>query len=194
MENYCTQCGSKLAPGSRFCSNCGAPVTGEREASFDALSQSNGTKDGRVDFSRFPSYKVGTGKTLREKYFSTKGRLNRKRYFLRSLALAGMTFLICVAIFMIMFCLVFQMADNHVSLPQLLFTSVIPLIGMLLFAVPQVSSIMLAIRRSHDLGKSGEYVLWSFIPLAGLYFAFHLVFVKGTTGPNEYGPDPLQKE
>ena len=46
-----------------------------------------------------------------------------------------------------------------------------------------VPSIAVAIRRMHDVGKSGWYIL---IPIYNLILAF----TEGDKGPNEYGPDP----
>ncbi|OWP63074.1 DUF805 domain-containing protein [Hymenobacter amundsenii] len=46
-----------------------------------------------------------------------------------------------------------------------------------------VPGIALAIRRMHDVGKSGWFVL---IPIYNLILAC----TEGDNGPNEYGPDP----
>lgn len=46
-----------------------------------------------------------------------------------------------------------------------------------------VPSIAVGIRRMHDVGKSGWYIL---IPLYNLYLAC----TEGEQGPNEYGPNP----
>jgi uncharacterized membrane protein YhaH (DUF805 family) len=46
-----------------------------------------------------------------------------------------------------------------------------------------VPSIAVAIRRMHDVGKSGWYLL---IPIYNLVLAC----TAGETGPNQYGPDP----
>ena len=46
-----------------------------------------------------------------------------------------------------------------------------------------IPSIAVAIRRMHDVGKSGWYIL---IPIYNLILAC----TEGDKGPNEYGPDP----
>jgi uncharacterized membrane protein YhaH (DUF805 family) len=48
-----------------------------------------------------------------------------------------------------------------------------------------VPSIAVAVRRMHDVGKSGWFVL---IPIYNLVLAV----TEGTKGPNEYGPDPKE--
>ena len=47
----------------------------------------------------------------------------------------------------------------------------------------------LAVRRLHDVNKSGWNVLWSLIPLIGLYLIY-LVLQPTGTEPNQYG-DPV---
>lgn len=46
-----------------------------------------------------------------------------------------------------------------------------------------IPSIAVAVRRMHDVGKSGWFIL---IPFYNLYLAVS----EGTSGENEYGPDP----
>ncbi|MEQ1830526.1 MAG: DUF805 domain-containing protein, partial [Pirellula sp.] len=64
---------------------------------------------------------------------------------------------------------------------------------MTLWFIPLVW-IMLAIqvKRWHDLNKSGWMVLIGLIPCLGVISLVFVGFVKGTTGPNDYGDDPLQ--
>ncbi|MEA2022835.1 MAG: DUF805 domain-containing protein [Actinomycetota bacterium] len=53
-------------------------------------------------------------------------------------------------------------------------------------------SLAINIKRWHDRGKSGWWILISFIPLIGPIWALIEVgFLPGTPGTNEYGPDPL---
>lgn len=50
-----------------------------------------------------------------------------------------------------------------------------------------VPSIAVAVRRMHDVGKSGWFIL---IPIYNLILAV----TEGDKGPNEYGPDPKNPE
>ncbi len=52
-------------------------------------------------------------------------------------------------------------------------------------------SLAVAVRRLHDLDKSGWFVLIGLIPLIGLIILIVWYCTKGTTGPNRFGPDPL---
>ena len=58
--------------------------------------------------------------------------------------------------------------------------------------VAGIGGIMLSIRRLHDLGKSGWFLLIALIPFVNLIFAFYLWLMPGTVGWNQYGADPLQ--
>lgn len=51
-------------------------------------------------------------------------------------------------------------------------------------------------KRLHDHNKSGWNLLWTFIPILGLIPLIIITiacwFVKGTEGPNDYGPDSVK--
>ena len=46
-----------------------------------------------------------------------------------------------------------------------------------------------SVRRLHDSGRSGWFVLLLFVPLINL-FCIALLCLPGTPGPNRYGPQP----
>jgi uncharacterized membrane protein YhaH (DUF805 family) len=46
------------------------------------------------------------------------------------------------------------------------------------------------IRRLHDTGRSGWWVLLIFVPLIGYLILLVLMALPGDAGPNEYGPPP----
>lgn len=52
-------------------------------------------------------------------------------------------------------------------------------------------SLAVAIRRLHDLGRSGWWILLTLIPIVGIIILIVFYVQKGEDGPNEYGPDPL---
>lgn len=47
-----------------------------------------------------------------------------------------------------------------------------------------------AIRRCHDLGRSGFFLLWQFVPLLGLFAAFYLLLARGDDMKNRFGAPP----
>ena len=61
-----------------------------------------------------------------------------------------------------------------------------------LLSIPiTVSSYMLMIRRLHDIGLSGFFVLFALVPIVSLGFLLYILFKMGTAGDNAYGADPL---
>ena len=52
-----------------------------------------------------------------------------------------------------------------------------------------IPSLAVAVRRLHDQGKSGWFLLISFIPFGGLVLLV-FYFIEGDRGENQYGPDP----
>lgn len=62
--------------------------------------------------------------------------------------------------------------------------SVIAMLGLL------VPGIAVAIRRLHDQDKSGWWLLLAFIPILGGLVLLVFMFLEGTKGDNQYGPDP----
>ena len=53
-----------------------------------------------------------------------------------------------------------------------------------------VPSIAIGVRRLHDLDKSGWFYLLALVPLVSLILLVWFC-MKGTDGPNRFGPDPL---
>lgn len=50
----------------------------------------------------------------------------------------------------------------------------------------------MAIKRYHDRDKSGAWVLIQLVPFVGpFWYVIEAGCLRGTVGPNRYGPDPL---
>ena len=73
--------------------------------------------------------------------------------------------------------------------PQATATYAIQAIVGLVFLWP---SLAVAVKRYHDRDKSGWWILIIFIPVIGIiWYIVELGFLRGTPGPNRFGPDPL---
>lgn len=96
-----------------------------------------------------------------KKYAEFNGRARRSEYWYFFL-------------FNVIFALVAGFIAGLISLPML---------GMIYSLAVLVPGIAVAIRRMHDVGKSGWFIL---IPIYNIILAF----TEGDKGPNEYGPDP----
>ena len=54
---------------------------------------------------------------------------------------------------------------------------------------------IVAIKRWHDRDKSGWWMLIALVPIIGQFWQLiENGFLRGTSGPNRYGPDPLAGE
>lgn len=109
--------------------------------------------------------------TIQERFFTYRERLNRQPYLLRNIILWLIN--VIAAFFL----------DQDMSL--------LVIVGGIISIVAGVSNIMLTIRRLHDMNKSGWWFLLFFIPIVNVIFYLYVYLKKGTTGPNDYGPDPL---
>jgi uncharacterized membrane protein YhaH (DUF805 family) len=73
-------------------------------------------------------------------------------------------------------------------------TSIIPL--YLLHSIYSLAVLIPAfavtVRRLHDIGKSGWWLLLLFIPLAGAVVIFIFMLLDSQPGTNKYGPRPKQ--
>jgi uncharacterized membrane protein YhaH (DUF805 family) len=63
-------------------------------------------------------------------------------------------------------------------------------IGMVLSLALLLPNFSVSIRRLHDIDRTGWWVLISFT-IIGIILLLVWACMKGTTGPNRYGPDPI---
>lgn len=54
-----------------------------------------------------------------------------------------------------------------------------------------VPGLAVSVRRLHDIGKSGWYILLAMIPCVGAIILLIFDLTPGDPGDNEYGPDPI---
>lgn len=108
-------------------------------------------------------------------WLSWKGRINRLPYILTNL-LVG----------------VFGMAVERVSSNSTL-SAVEALAWLLAVVLVSYLAIMITIRRAHDRGRTGFFVLLFLVPIINVWPLIELAFFCGTNGPNEFGDDPLKE-
>ncbi|MCD2174579.1 DUF805 domain-containing protein [Rhizobium sp. C4] len=130
---------------------------------------------------------------MKELLFKFDGRINRKKIwfaFLIHLIAAAAVGVIFSILWTIFPGTVTEDGNFHVegaaSAPYFVVG-----IAYLVFAV--WSGLAVAIKRVHDRDRSGWFILIQLIPLIGpIWFLIEAYFLKGTTGPNRFGEDPLQ--
>jgi uncharacterized membrane protein YhaH (DUF805 family) len=118
--------------------------------------------------------------------FGFQGRTNRAKFWLVAVAL-----LVIEIIVLAVLCGGAMMSDD----PQQALASLGPVAGIVLvilgLAVTWIT-IAVGIKRFHDRNKSGVWILLIFVPVIGsLWYLIECGFLRGTPGPNNYGPDPL---
>jgi uncharacterized membrane protein YhaH (DUF805 family) len=57
-----------------------------------------------------------------------------------------------------------------------------------------IPSLAVGIRRMHDIGKNGTWILINLIPFVGWIWYIVLAAKEGQAGPNQFGPDPKASE
>ncbi len=66
------------------------------------------------------------------------------------------------------------------------------LIGGLYSLVVLVPALAVSVRRLHDVGKSGWWILICLVPVIGALYFLYLTILEGQQGTNEYGPNPKE--
>ncbi|MGB3543800.1 DUF805 domain-containing protein [Rubrivirga sp.] len=68
-------------------------------------------------------------------------------------------------------------------------------IAYVLYAlVVLVPGLAVAVRRLHDTGKSGWFLLAGLVPVIGGLIVLYFMIIEGDHGPNEYGPNPKSSD
>ena len=106
-------------------------------------------------------------------FFSFDGRLGRQSYWLRALLLWGVNIAAAVS---------FAVAADAgiATVPLFLFAGVA-------YIVAFFGSLATTVKRLHDRGRSGWFMLIALIPLVGLWLLVEVGFLAGDAGENEYG-------
>ena len=105
-----------------------------------------------------------------------RGRLNRRNWALGLLSSIVLLFTVLIII---------PTQNTNSFLPNLVFP--IFMISILVF------NISLYVRRLHDIGKSGWFLLILLLPLINIFGFFYLAFKNGEDKDNMYGKKPLKE-
>ncbi|MGH3867764.1 MAG: DUF805 domain-containing protein [Pseudonocardiaceae bacterium] len=112
-------------------------------------------------------------KVLRQ-YADFTGRARRKEYWM---------FVLVNAIIGV----VLAILDSALSLPRVFTVGLLYLLYSLTVLLP---SLAVGVRRLHDTGRSGWWMLISLIPLIGGIVLIVFFAIDGEGQPNAYGPNP----
>lgn len=110
-------------------------------------------------------------------YMNFNGRARRKEYW----QFVAVNIVLNVAI-SVVFTILGMVADVFAVLGL----AVSGLVGLGLL----LPGLAVSVRRLHDLGKSGWFLLIALIPIVGPLYLLYLFIQEGVQGANEYGEDP----
>lgn len=108
-------------------------------------------------------------RTCFQKYADFSGRAQRSEFW-------------WFALFSFVTSLILQAVDLAIGLP---------ILGSLFALAVLLPSIAVGVRRLHDRDMVGWWYLLIFVPVVGALILLVIFCLKGTTGPNRFGPDPL---
>ena len=109
-------------------------------------------------------------------FTSFEGRISRKTYWTGVVVLA-------VAV------VIAELLDMILGTAGESGYGIVTIIALIAVIYPAIA---LYTKRWHDRGKSGWWTLIGLVPIiGGLWMLIELGFLKGTTGPNQYGADPV---
>ena len=122
--------------------------------------------------------------------FSFDGRLNRAKFWLILIATD-------IAVFVLLAILVavtggsMTMGEDG-SMPSMGGGVIGNLVALVIFVAAVWIGFAVGVKRFHDRGKSGWWVLIVLVPvIGGLWYLIECGLLRGTIGPNAYGPDPV---
>jgi uncharacterized membrane protein YhaH (DUF805 family) len=113
------------------------------------------------------------------RYAEFSGRSQRKEYWMYALGL-------WIAV------IVLSIIEGIVGLSGMVGGVYGPLVTLVLLGT-LIPNIAVAIRRLHDIDKSGWWLLISLVPLVGSLVLLYFFVSDGTPGPNQFGPDPKNR-
>lgn len=112
-----------------------------------------------------------------KQYADFSGRARRKEYWM-------------FVLFNMIFAIVAMILDNvlGIAMEEIGYG---PLYGLYVLAM-LIPGLAVAVRRLHDVGKSGWMILISLIPLIGAIWLLVLMVTDSNTGENQYGQNPKE--
>ena len=168
---FCKNCGNIMNDDEKFCKSCGAPAPQPQQNNYGYQQNSyQQPQQGGYGYQQngYQSYQAKPGVSFGDAirlYFSNftnfNGRARRSEYWYASL---------------------------FVFLVNLVVGMVAPDLAGILSLVFFLPSLSVAIRRLHDVGKSGWFYLWILLPLAGSIILLIQFCKDSVPGANQYGP------
>lgn len=133
---------------------------------------------------------------MKKLLFSAEGRIGRGQFWKTNILLMLAVMVIGLAVNMAIAQLIPNQA-NEAGDYSVSGAAAVPfiLVNLALFVVPIWAGICLGIKRYHDRNKPGIWLLIMFVPfIGGIWYFIETGFLRGTVGPNQFGPDPVPSD
>lgn len=132
---------------------------------------------------------------LKNKYMQFSGRASRSEFWYFILFYFIISFLLSMLDTLLGTSYTYEIATNTLvtgdaQMASAAVTQSIGYLGLLFGLVMFLPSIAISIRRLHDTGKSGWWLLISLIPIIGFFVLLFFYVQDSQPGENEYGPNP----
>ena len=164
MNKFCENCGSELVNKAVFCGSCGKKTIQEK-----ANRKINKDKKRNVDKASISILDILTF------FFIWSGRINRKQFYLGNFI---------IFIISVLFIFIFGVMEFFPEKYEVIAGGIILLM--------MASSVVLGVKRLHDIGRSGWLIFWTFIfPFLFIAVFIYTVFFPSEKTTNEYGKIPL---
>ncbi len=194
---FCGNCGKQIEDNQNFCPYCGhrttKPVyncsnstnTGDPQCNNYGY-QSHGSQDDVKNYNLVTAYVE-----MFKKYAQFSGRSRRSEYWLAVLANCIIIMIAYTVLFIPLICdIVSNGEPSGVSFVVVAVVGIILLIYSFAVIVPVLA---MGVRRLHDTGKSGWYMLMSLIPYVGPIILIIFMATDSQSGTNQYGPNPKEQ-
>ncbi|MFT3673398.1 DUF805 domain-containing protein [Aestuariivirga sp.] len=129
-------------------------------------------------------------------FTSFQGSIPRKTFWLALIVMIVITWILEIILFSIFGVSMMSMDPNATpeaqaaAAEQAMSGIAIPLVILILLTI--WPSLAIYAKRWHDRDKSGWWTLIGLVPVIGsIWMLIELGFLRGTEGPNRFGPDPI---
>lgn len=176
-NNFCPNCGAQMTNRGtgphNFCPSCGARIANK----FDAAPAEA--------FNLVTAYK-----SMFKKYAQFNGRSRRSEYWYATLANS----LISAIAYLFMLPAISEAANQGYVSDGKAILAGIAAIAVIGYAVAVIiPTLAMSVRRLHDVGKSGWFMLLAFIPYIGAIILFVFMVLDSQPGANQYGTNPKEE-
>ncbi len=131
---------------------------------------------------------ISAYQSLFGKIVQFEGRSRRSEYWFAGLA--SLIIVMVYSLIMALFMMLGKIGDEVDFEIMKFLVQLCTIIFCVYLVVVAVAFLALAVRRLHDVGKSGWFLLLNLIPLVGWIIVFIFSVTDSKPGENQYGPNP----